>query len=66
MNSRKETQDITELLFSLKDLSEEDLRQQEIYSRATKEAAKLVGTTSPMVLLRKTEELYKKYIEETK
>jgi hypothetical protein len=56
--------DITDLLFSLVEESEKDKQQRELWNRATDEAYHLVGIKSPMNLLRKSEELYNKYLGE--
>lgn len=56
----KNTHDITELLFPLEE-SEEDGREWELWKKATDEAYEIVGSQSPMELLRKAEELYNKY-----
>lgn len=65
MSPQRPTVDITELLFH-GDFAQEAESQPEIdfevYSRASEEATKLVGTSSPMELLRKTEELYAGYM----
>ena len=65
----EENIDITELLFQGEfsiDAGEESELDIEVYSRASEEATKLLGTSSPIALLRKTKELYKKYIQESK
>ena len=66
---REEDIDITDLLFHCEFAHEEEPEELEInlevYGRASEEATRLVGTSSPMELLRKTEELYKMYIQES-
>jgi hypothetical protein len=66
MTNRETIVDITELLFSLEEPSLEDLEKYELYSRASEEAVKLVGTLSPIRLLNKTNQLYEKYLLELK
>jgi hypothetical protein len=66
MTTRKQPQDLTELLFLLEEPSREELAKYELYQKATQEAFSLVGSSSPMALLRKTEEIYKKYLGERK
>ncbi len=58
--------DITELLFPGRDLTPEEQRKEELYSRASKDALKLVGNASPIALLNKTDELYERYLREEK
>lgn len=54
--------DITELLFPGRDLTPEEQRNEEIYSRASAEAYRLVGNAGPIALLHKTEEIYERYL----
>ena len=66
MTDRKPIYDISDLLFPGEEPSSEEVRQQELYFRASQEAFRLVGRSSPLNLLRKTEEIYNKYLEETR
>ncbi len=67
MPTERESIDITELLFQgefSRDVDEEAEVDMEVYTRACQEATQLLGTSSPMALLRKTQELYQQYIKE--
>ena len=57
-----ETQDITELLFPLGEISEQQKMDWELWGRASEEAFQSISTKSPMELLRKTEEIYLGYL----
>ena len=59
--------DISDLLFmGDESLTPEQIRETELWDRATQEAIRIVGYESPMKILSKTEELYSKYIGEEK
>jgi hypothetical protein len=55
--------DISETLFPLENPTPERIRQQELYSQATQEAEKKVGTKSPISLMKRTNEIYQAYLE---
>jgi hypothetical protein len=66
MQNNQRVIDITDLLFQEKKSSLKELRKQQLYAQASEEAVKLVGSASPIRLLRKTEELYHRYLRELK
>ncbi len=55
--------DITEAIFPLEDLTPEEKKRYELYSLATEEAETIVGTISPVLLAKKTNEIYKTYLQ---
>ncbi len=59
---KRNEHDITELLFPPEEQTPEDKRKLEIYSQATEEAKRLVGTSSPIDLMNKTNELYQTFL----
>lgn len=62
---KNQDQDITNLLFPLEE-SDESVIEWELWSKATDEAYKLVGSKSPITLLNKTQEIYNNYSREKK
>jgi len=56
------TVDITELLFPPEEETDLGRKLLSLWSQASKEAIRLVGSTSPIALLNKTREIYKKYL----
>lgn len=55
--------DITDLLFPLGDLTQEEKKRVELWGIATEEAKGLVGTSSPINWMNKTKEIYKTYLQ---
>ncbi len=66
MKNPQEVYDITDLLFPLAPPTSREILEEQLYRKATQEAASIVGTASPMALLRKTEEIYSSYLGEVK
>lgn len=59
---KRNEHDITDLLFPLEEQTPEDKRKIELWQIATNEAEKLVGTSSPILLFKKTNEVYREYL----
>jgi hypothetical protein len=55
--------DITSILFEGREPTTEEIRKEKLWKKATQEAYKLVGSESPIKLLRKTEEMFRDYLK---
>jgi hypothetical protein len=62
---KTQTYDITNFLFPLEE-SDTAVKEWELWSKATDEAYKLVGSKSSIELLHKTQEIYNNYAREEK
>ena len=60
------TYDITELLFPMPEETDLGRKLLGLWSRASEEAFKLVGSSSPIALIDKTREIYRTYLESEK
>jgi hypothetical protein len=55
--------DITELLFPMQEETDLGRKLLNLWSRASEEAFKLVGSSSPIALIDKTRAIYRTYLE---